>query len=114
MFVVTTALLRLYVVPGATRSTSARKNLDAFLAKLAGPAVDLEIVDVASDPDRALRDGVLFTPTLVKVHPGPEQWLMGDLTDESALYALGFDRDGQESAAGSGQGNARRRDLRQR
>lgn len=83
--------LRLYVVPDATNSTAARRNLDAFLAKLVDRSVDLEVVDVVADPDRALRDGVLFTPTLVKVHPGPEKWLVGNLTDEAALRALGLD-----------------------
>jgi len=41
----------------------------------------IEIVDVSQQPDRALADGIIVTPTLVKVAPGPKQVIMGNLSN---------------------------------
>ena len=41
----------------------------------------IEIVDVSQQPDRALADGIIVTPTLVKVGPGPKQVIMGNLSN---------------------------------
>lgn len=41
----------------------------------------IEIVDVSQQPDRALADGIIVTPTLVKVAPGPKQVVMGNLSN---------------------------------
>ena len=41
----------------------------------------IEIVDLSRDPQRGLADGILVTPTLVKVDPAPIQMIMGNLSD---------------------------------
>jgi len=38
-------------------------------------------MDVVEHPERALADGIIVTPTLVKVAPGPKQVIMGNLSN---------------------------------
>lgn len=85
-------LLRLYVVAGAPNSIAARANLAAMLANVDKEHYALEIVDCVQDPHRALKEGVLVTPTLVKVTPEPAQTFIGSLSDRmSVTAALGLD-----------------------
>ena len=80
-------LLRLYVVAGAPNSIAARANLAAILAPLGKENYALEIVDCVTDPHRALKEGVLVTPTLVKLAPEPTQTIVGSLSDRSSVAA---------------------------
>lgn len=90
--------LRLYVAGNSPNSLRARANLKTVCAGLSGP-VDLEIVDILLAPVRALTDGVLLTPTLVKLAPPPLLKMVGDLSDTLRVRAaLGFD----EGEAGNG------------
>jgi circadian clock protein KaiB len=51
----------------------------------------IEVIDVLSRPLRALADGVVVTPTLIKVSPAPEQQIIGNLSEEAELLrALGL------------------------
>lgn len=82
--------LRLYVAGRAPNSLAARANLEAVLAG-AGTACRVEIVDVLETPDRALRDHVLVTPTLVVLGRANPVRLIGALVDrEQVRAALGL------------------------
>jgi circadian clock protein KaiB len=73
-------------------SAAARANLKSFLARYPERRVALKVVDVLEDPERALRDRVLVTPTLIKAMPAPECRVVGNLSNRSALLsALGFE-----------------------
>ncbi len=78
--------LRLYIAGDAPNSVAAKQNLQALLKEL-GQAADLEVVDVLADPKRGLRDGILVTPTLIKVAPAPEARVFGNLRDRKVLLA---------------------------
>lgn len=78
--------LRLYVAGGAPNSLTARANLATLAAALGHPG--LEIVDVLDDPVRALTDGILVTPTLVKIAPSPVCRIIGNLSDARRVLAL--------------------------
>jgi circadian clock protein KaiB len=82
-----TLVLRLYVAGDGPNSTAARRHIEAFLARKPRREIELEIVDVLDEPERGLRDGVLVTPMLVRLRPGPERRVVGNLRDESALMA---------------------------
>ncbi len=83
--------LRLYVAGAAPNSVAAKQNLQALLEEL-GQKADLEVIDVLTDPKRGLRDGILITPTLIKVTPAPEARVVGNLRDRKVLLAtLGLD-----------------------
>lgn len=94
-------LLRLYVVAGAPNSTAARSNLASILSTVEPDSYALEIVDCMADPKRALNEGVLVTPTLVKEGPEPAQTIVGALTDRSSVRAaLGLENSGNEPGDG--------------
>src|SRR5687767_10707007 len=74
-------VLRLYVAGSAPNSTRAHANLLALLQRAGTQEYDLEIIDCIREPQRALQDGVLVTPTLLKLEPEPVETLIGTLSD---------------------------------
>ena len=83
--------LRLYVAGDAPNSREARANLDAILKGHARDRYELEVVDFLREPQRAMRDGVIVTPTLVKLTPLPIRKLIGTLRETPVvLSALGI------------------------
>ena len=83
-------LLRLYVAGQAPNSlraiASVRKICDEYFAS----EHDLEIVDLLQHPLRALADGIVVTPTLLRLSPLPIQRVIGNLSDtKQVLLALG-------------------------
>jgi circadian clock protein KaiB len=77
----TRLVLRLYVAGSAPNSTRAHANLLALLDRAGKTDFDLEVVDCIREPQRALQDGVLVTPTLLKVEPAPRETVIGTLSD---------------------------------
>lgn len=66
-------------------STQALANLRALCrGKLAGRH-SIEVVDVFREPGRALADGVVMTPTLLRLAPLPLRKIVGTLSDTATL-----------------------------
>ncbi len=83
--------LRLYIAGDAPNSVVAIANLRRALEQFPDQPVELEVIDVLAHPEIGARDGVLVTPTLVKLSPGPERRLLGNLRNaELLLGALGL------------------------
>ena len=76
--------LRLYVAGEAPNSQQARQNLAAVLEDTKDD-VDLEIIDCLADPLRSLSDGIVVTPTLLKIEPEPRRTVIGNLADTEYL-----------------------------
>ena len=82
---------RLYVVGGAQNSAQAIANLNALCQTHLPDRHSIEVVDVFLEPKRALADGILMTPTLIKLAPSPVQRIVGSLSQiERVLVALGL------------------------
>lgn len=89
----TVVVLRLYVAGGAPNSLQAIANLEAICREYLKDGHRLEVVDVLEDPQRAMAEGVLVTPSLAKVSPLPEAKVVGNLSDKAkVLNALGLRR----------------------
>jgi circadian clock protein KaiB len=71
----------LYIAGNLPNSTQAVFNLKALCTEHFSENCRVEIVDLLRDPQRGLSDGILVTPTLVKLEPSPKQTIMGNLTD---------------------------------
>ena len=85
----TVVLLRLYVAGRAPNSVQAIANLEAICREHLKEH-KLEVVDVLEYPRRAMADGVLVTPSLSKLAPGPATSVVGNLSDKArVLAALG-------------------------
>lgn len=82
-------VLRLYVAGHAPNSVRAIANLRTICDEYFAAAHELEIVDLLENPRRALADGIIVTPTLLKVMPLPVQRVIGNLGDtRQVLQAL--------------------------
>jgi circadian clock protein KaiB len=80
--------LRLYVAGEAPNSVAAIRNLGILFPSK--QSVDIEIVDLLKEPLRGLADGVLLSPTLVRLAPLPVRRVVGNLSNHGAvLLALG-------------------------
>ena len=77
-------VLRLYVAGRGPNSVIAIANLRAICASDFAEHT-LEIVDVLTQPARAVADGVIVTPTLLKLSPRPQQRVIGNLSDTSLV-----------------------------
>lgn len=73
--------LRLYIAGNAPNSLHAIANLRAICETHFPASHELEIVDLLAHPQRGLVDGIIVTPTLLKVHPLPVQRMVGSLGD---------------------------------
>ena len=94
--VATVIVMRLYITGNAPNSVRAIANLEAICREHLKDGYKLEIVDVFEQPVRALADGVLVTPSLAKVSPGPVVNVVGNLSDKSnVLLALGIEGKGR-------------------
>ncbi|HSJ55096.1 MAG TPA: circadian clock KaiB family protein [Anaerolineae bacterium] len=88
----TRLVLRLYIAGRGPNSVRAMANLDGLAETYGRDGFEIEIVDVLAEPQRALRDHVLVTPTLVKLAPPPTIQIAGDLSEGyRVIHALGLD-----------------------
>ena len=84
-------VIRLYIAGSAPNSVRALANLTSICEEYLKDNYELEIIDILQQPQRALVDGVLLTPTLSKVSPQPRTRLVGDLgAKNDVLLALGL------------------------
>jgi circadian clock protein KaiB len=75
----------LYVAGHAPNSLRAIANIRAVCAEHFASTHDLEIVDLLEQPRRGLADGIIVTPTLLRLQPLPVQRVIGNLSDTSQL-----------------------------
>lgn len=80
--------LVLYYTPPWPSSMKARRNLEKILKAYEADAVRLTMRDLGEHPDMAEKDGVVFSPTLIKRSPGAPVWMLGDLSDSTAVTDL--------------------------
>jgi circadian clock protein KaiB len=74
-------------------SIAAEQTLRA-LCRLHAPAAVIEVIDVVQQPERALQDAIIATPTLLRLSPAPVVRLIGSLAEtERVRRALNFPAD---------------------
>ena len=86
---------RLYVAGDAHNSAQAVVNLTAFCRAYLRDRHAIELVNVFKEPKRALADGILMTPTLIKLSPAPfPRRIVGTLSQtQPMMRALGLEAD---------------------
>ena len=83
---------RLYIAGDAPNSAQAIANLTAICRTHLPDRHHIEVVDVFLKPKRALADGILMTPTLIKLAPGNVRRIVGTLSQlPPVLHALGLE-----------------------
>jgi circadian clock protein KaiB len=85
--------LRLYIAGDADNSSQAISNLNFLCQSRLAGRHEIEVVDVFREPKRALSDGILMTPTLLKISPAPLRRIVGTLSQHHiVLSALGLEQ----------------------
>lgn len=89
--------LRLFVAGKSEPSLRALNNLRPICGKL-GEACKWDVVDILENPAAGALEGVIATPTLVRLAPLPTRKLIGDLADiNKTLLILGSQSSHHES-----------------
>jgi circadian clock protein KaiB len=84
--------LALYVAGASWRSARAIASLRRLVDGRLRGRVDLEVIDVYQQIERAREADVFGAPTLVRIEPRPARRVVGDLSDEArVLRALGLE-----------------------
>jgi circadian clock protein KaiB len=95
-------VLRLYVAGRSPRSSRAVANLQRICDERVPGRVEVEIIDVAEQPQRAEDARIIATPTLVREQPGPPRRVIGDLSDvDRVLATLGLPAHAETSTDGT-------------
>lgn len=81
-------ILKLYIMGKTPNSRTAIKNINAILEKESKDFCTLEVVDILKNPDAALTDKILVSPTLVKVSPEPHRRVIGNLSDGGKVMSV--------------------------
>lgn len=83
---------RLYIAGDTRNSAEALANLSLLCRTHLPDRHEVEVVNVFDDPQRALADGILMTPTLVKLAPSPIRKIVGTLSQtRRVLETLGLE-----------------------
>jgi circadian clock protein KaiB len=84
--------LRLYTAGQLPNSLQAEQHLRELCAAHLPGRHTVEVIDVLASPQRGLDDGIIATPTLVRLEPAPRVVIVGNLRDGGAvLRALGLE-----------------------
>lgn len=82
--------LILYISSASPSSLRAVRNVQKLLTSYDAAQVQLTIADLSKAENlvAAGEDRVAFTPTLVRRHPGPRAWILGDLQNVHVLAEM--------------------------
>jgi KaiB domain len=80
--------LVLYVSASSRYAQSAQRNCRTLLDRFDRRQVKFEVCDIGEHPERAEEDSVCYTPMLVKRHPLPRTYVVGDLSNAEPLVDL--------------------------
>ena len=77
----------LYVAGESVRGRVALQNLREVCEEFLPGRHTIEVVDLGAHPDRAARDQIVASPTLVRRQPPPRRTLIGDLSNRARLLS---------------------------
>lgn len=83
-----TLRLRLYVAGHAPNSLRAIGNSKAICEEYFHGRYELEIIDMIMHPRRAVSDGIIVTPTLLRLAPLPVIRVIGNLSDTDRVLMV--------------------------
>jgi circadian clock protein KaiB len=82
------SMFRLYVAGEAPNSALALRNLKELCQKCYGNNYSIEVVDVLLSHERAWAEGVIATPTTVRISPLPAVQIIGNLSETDHVLSI--------------------------
>lgn len=89
--------IRLYLAGDGPNAMLAKDNLRAICRRHLGDDRLIEIIDVSREPQRALDDGVMYTPLVVVSQDNLERRFLGNLSKDAELIRTIADLHAHES-----------------
>ena len=84
-------VLQLYVSGMSLKSMEAIENIKRLCDTYLQDSVDLEIIDLYKNPELAIEQQIVFSPSLIKQSPLPKKTLIGTFADtEKVIKGLGI------------------------
>lgn len=84
-------ILQLFVSGMSPKSLEAIQNIKRLSDKFTPGTFELEIIDIYKNPQIAVEQSIVFSPSLIKQFPFPKKILIGTLADsEKVSKALGI------------------------
>ena len=84
-------VLQLYVSGMSAKSMDAIKNIKQLCDEHLSDAFELEIIDIYKNPEAAIEQHIVFSPSLIKQLPLPKRTLVGNLSDmDKVVRVLGI------------------------
>jgi KaiB domain. len=80
-------MLKLFIAGNEPNSVQAIQNIQSILDSRIKDRYKLEIIDILSDFQAAMDNGVLVTPMLIIVEPTPETTIVGTMSDTEKIKA---------------------------
>lgn len=77
--------LTLFVAGSTALSSRSIENIRRICVTHLGGKCELDVVDIAADPEAAEANGIVAIPTLIKGSPLPEVRLIGDMSDTEGV-----------------------------
>jgi circadian clock protein KaiB len=84
-------VLQLYVSGMSLKSMEAIENIKQLCSEHLQGSVHLEIIDLYKNPELAIEQQIVFSPSLIKQLPLPKKTLIGTFADtEKVIKGLGL------------------------
>lgn len=82
---------KLYSAGQSEKSGRALENLRKLAKEHLGDDVEIEVVNILENPEKAFEERILAVPMVVRESPEPKYRILGDLSDQGrVLHALGI------------------------
>ncbi len=81
-------VLQLYVAGMSSKSMEAIENIKKLCTQYLQDSYDLEIIDLYKNPEMALEQHIVFSPSLIKLQPLPRRTLIGSLANSEKVKRL--------------------------
>ena len=102
--------LRLYVAGHSSSATLALRNLTRFCETWLKGRYELRVIDVLKEPQAAVADSIVATPTLLRDQPAPVVRVFGTFADAEELAAqLGIEHAAKDAPTDTRAPHARAR-----
>jgi circadian clock protein KaiB len=82
---ITLAIFELYIAGMTTRSLKTVRAVKAALEGDLSGKYRLEIIDIFKDPERAKKQQIMATPTLIRKFPQPQQAIVGNMAGRARI-----------------------------
>ena len=79
---------KLFVCGNSEKNRKLFSSIKMSLEKLFLDKFEFDVINLIENPEMAVCDNILVTPTLVRIEPEPVKRFVGDISNESVLKRL--------------------------